>query len=90
MVENLKKLAFSEAAKANNADIIVSESIKVDYVENYKEFKAGWKIVINGYSAVYKKFRNATEADGWIKEYYENGGGVENGDSQKGGKFKLF
>ena len=57
-----KEVVIANAAKANNADVIVAPTI------NTTDANKNLVIVVNGYPATYKNFRNATEADRWIIE----------------------
>lgn len=58
-----KEVVIANAAKANNADVIVAPTINITTDAN-----KNLVIVVNGYPATYKNFRNATENDKWIIE----------------------
>ena len=58
-----KEVVIANAAKANNADVIVAPTINITTDANNNLV-----IVVNGYPATYKNFRNATENDKWIIE----------------------
>jgi hypothetical protein len=62
-----KEVVIANAAKANNADVIVAPTINITTDAN-----KNLVIVVNGYPATYKNFRNATEADRWIIENTDN------------------
>ena len=62
-----KEVVVANAAKANNADVIVAPIINITTDAN-----KNLVIIVNGYPATYKNFRNATEADKWIIEKSEN------------------
>ena len=62
-----KEVVIANAAKANNADVIVAPTINITTDANNNLV-----IVVNGYPATYKNFRNATEADRWIIENTDN------------------
>ena len=53
-----KRIALSHAIKAYNADILVGADIDVETSADYH-----FVITVTGYPAVYRNFRNATEAD---------------------------
>lgn len=58
-----KEVVIANAAKANNADVIVAPTINITTDAN-----KNLVIVVNGFPATYKNFRNATENDKWIIE----------------------
>ena len=58
-----KEVVIANAAKANNADVIVAPTINITTDAN-----KNLVIVVNGFPATYKNFRNATETDKWIIE----------------------
>ena len=62
-----KEVVIANAAKANNADVIVAPTINITTDAN-----KNLVIIVNGYPATYKNFRNATEADRWIIENTDN------------------
>jgi hypothetical protein len=67
LVSREKEVVVANAAKANNADVIVAPIINITTDAN-----KNLVIIVNGYPATYKNFRNATEADKWIIEKSEN------------------
>jgi hypothetical protein len=58
-----KEVVIANAAKANNADVIVAPTVNITTDAN-----KNLVIIVNGYPATYKNFRNATENDKWIIE----------------------
>lgn len=58
-----KEVVVSNAAKANNADVIVAPTINIT-----TDVNKNLVIVVTGYPAKYKNFRSATENDKWIIE----------------------
>jgi PBP1b-binding outer membrane lipoprotein LpoB len=58
-----KEVVIANAAKANNADVIVAPTVNIATDAN-----KNLVIIVNGYPATYKNFRNATEQDKWIIE----------------------
>ena len=58
-----KETVMANALKANNADVLVAPMVNITTDAN-----KNLVIVICGYPATYKNFRNATEADKWIVE----------------------
>ncbi len=58
-----KEVVIANAAKANNADVIVAPIINITTDAN-----KNLVIIVNGYPARYKNFRNMTETDKWIIE----------------------
>ena len=58
-----KEVVVANAAKANNADVIVAPIVNIT-----TDVNKNLVIIVNGYPATYKNFRNATEADKWIIE----------------------
>lgn len=58
-----KDMVVANAAKANNADVIVAPIVNIT-----TDVNKNLVIVVYGYPASYKNFRNATEADKWIIE----------------------
>ena len=58
-----KEVVVANAAKANNADVIVAPTINIT-----TDVNKNLVIVVTGYPAKYKNFRTATEADKWIVE----------------------
>ena len=58
-----KEFVIANAAKANNADVIVAPIINITTDAN-----KNLVIIVNGYPARYKNFRNMTETDKWIIE----------------------
>ena len=58
-----KETVMANALKAHNADVIVAPMVNITTDANHNLV-----IVICGYAATYKNFRNATEADKWIVE----------------------
>ena len=52
-----KRIALSRAAKAHNADILVGAEVDVETIDRHLV------IIVTGYPATYKQFRNATNAD---------------------------
>ena len=53
-----KETVVANAAKANNADVLVAPLVNITTDAN-----SNLVIIVNGYPAVYKNFRNATAAD---------------------------
>ena len=58
-----KETVMANALKANNADVLVAPMINIT-----TDVNKNLVIVIMGYPASYKNFRNATEADKWVIE----------------------
>ena len=58
-----KDVVVANAAKANNADVIVAPIVNIT-----TDVNKNLVIIVYGYPASYKNFRNATEADKWIIE----------------------
>ena len=58
-----KEFVIANAAQANNADVIVAPIINITTDAN-----KNLVIIVNGYPARYKNFRNMTETDKWIIE----------------------
>jgi hypothetical protein len=58
-----KEVVVANAAKANNADVIVAPTINIT-----TDVNKNLVIVVTGYPATYKNFRNMTDADKWIIE----------------------
>lgn len=56
-----KEVVVANAAKANNADVIVAPTINIT-----TDVNKNLVIVVTGYPATYKNFRNVTDADKWI------------------------
>ena len=59
-----KETVMANALRANNADVLVAPIVSITTDTNNQLV-----IVITGYPASYKNFRNATEADKWMVEH---------------------
>ena len=59
-----KEVIVANAAKANNADVIVAPTINIT-----TDVNKNLVIVVTGYPATYKNFRNVTDADKWIIDH---------------------
>lgn len=64
MMPELKKIALSRAARAYKADVMVGTTIDVETNANGR-----LEIIVTGYPAVYKNFRNAEKEDLDIIKY---------------------
>jgi hypothetical protein len=56
-----KETVIANALKANNADVLVAPIVNIETDAN-----KNLVIVVTGYPAVYKNFRNVTEEDEWV------------------------
>ncbi len=65
-IEGYKNLALSHAEKEYKADVILDA--KFDVRADDKEVE----IIVSGYPAVYKNFRNATKKDKWMIRLYRS------------------
>lgn len=63
MVSSEKETVIANAVRANKADVLVAPIISVQ--TDVHHFVV---IVVEGYPAVYKNFRSATEQDSWVLE----------------------
>ena len=73
---NYQNVALSRAAAIAKADVIIGALFETNYEANTDfeagTFKSTLKITVTGHPAVYTNFRNATEKDLWILNYYNS------------------
>lgn len=75
-IQEWKKRAVNEVAKAYEADLIVGALVDVEYAENVKidkrdkDVKCILTVKISGYPARFKGFRNLDVSDPSVLEYY--------------------
>ena len=70
LVDNYQNITLARANANVKADVLVGSMFTVDYEEENGGRYALLKISVTGYPAVFTSFRNATEKDEWMMEFY--------------------